>query len=117
MGIRPRPQLRGVLLRKPAQLLTSWWCPACCRLQEALEALPRVLCLSEGRLFHLVDLLCTESAAAFKAAKLSLPPWRDTNAVMEKWTAPSERCVDVVVEADSSPQALEQATQAAVLAS
>lgn len=91
-------------------------------MQEALDALPRVLCLAEGRLFHLVDLLTTESAAAFKAARLSLPPWRHTNAVMEKWTAPSERCLDVVVEADSSPQALqaavlEQALQAAVLAS
>jgi hypothetical protein len=103
-------------LRKQ-QLTWCCWCAACCRLQEALEALPRVLCLAEGRLFHLVDLLSTESAAAFQAAKLSLPPWRHTNAVMDKWTAHNDRCVDVVVEADSSPQALEQALQAAAPAS
>jgi uncharacterized protein (TIGR01615 family) len=81
------------------------------RLQEALDAVPRVLCLAEARLFHLVDLLCTETAAAFKAARLSLPPWRHTPAVMDKWL--SEKHHDLVVDADSSPQALEKALQAA----
>jgi hypothetical protein len=71
-----------------------------------------VLCLAEARLFHLVDLLCTETAAAFKEARLSLPPWRSTPSVMDKWL--SERFQDVAVDADSSPQALEQAIQAAM---
>jgi uncharacterized protein (TIGR01615 family) len=82
-----------------------------CRLQEALEALPRVLCLAEARLFHLVDLLCSETATAFKHAKLSLPPWRHTPAVMDKWLSTNYH--DVVVEADSLPQSLEQAIRAA----
>ncbi len=87
-------------------------CVLSCRLQEGLEALPRVLCLAEARLFHLVDLLCSETATAFKHAKLSLPPWRHTPAVMDKWLSTSYQ--DVAVEADSSPQALEQAISSAV---
>lgn len=93
--------------------LTLYDCSVHCRLQEALEALPRVLCLAEARLFHLVDLLCTETAAAFKEARLSLPPWRHTAAVMDKWTAPSERYLDVAVDADADEWQLEQAVQAA----
>lgn len=83
-----------------------------CRLQEALDAVPRVLCLTEARLFHLVNLLCTETAAAFQAARLSLPPWRQTPAVMDKWL--SEKHHDVVVDAESSLQALEQELEQAL---
>lgn len=78
-----------------------------CRLQEGLEALPRVLCLAEARLFHLVDMLCSEVVAAFQQAKLSLPPWRSTPMVMDKWLGTQFH--DFAVEADSSPQELEQA--------
>lgn len=70
-----------------------------------------MLCLAEARLFHLVDMLCTETATAFKQAKLSLPPWRHTPPVMQKWLSTQHH--DVVVEADSSPQALEQAIHSA----
>lgn len=70
-----------------------------------------MLCLAEARLFHLVDLLCSETATAFKQAKLSLPPWRHTPAVMDKWLSTNYH--DVVVEADSLPQALELAIHSA----
>lgn len=82
-------------------------CCCCCRFTSTLDALPRVLCLAESRLWHLVQLLCTETTAAFKESGLSLPPWRATSAVMDKWL--SVRFHDTVVDADTSPQDLERA--------
>ena len=54
--------------------------------------------------------MCGETAAAFKDCKLSLPPWRHTAAVMDKWL--SVKYQDVVVDADSTPDALEKAVRA-----
>lgn len=72
-----------------------------------------MLCLAEARLWHVVELLCSESAAAFKEADLSLPPWRSTSAVMDKWL--SGRFQDVVVDADSSLEKLQQAVESVTL--
>lgn len=77
-----------------------------CRYQSVLDALPRVLCLAEHRLWHLLELLSTELATAFKDMRLSLPPWRQAAAIHEKFLSLNH--TDVVVDAESSIEVLQQ---------
>jgi uncharacterized protein (TIGR01615 family) len=77
---------------------------ATARFEGVLEALPRVLCLAEPRLWHLLQLLSREVATAFKDARLSLPPWRQPGAVHDMWL--SLHPADVSVEADASIEAV-----------
>lgn len=45
-------------------------------------------------LMKVIQLLCTEMAAAFKSRGVSLPPWRTLNAIRSKWSPVTSRVVE-----------------------
>lgn len=53
--------------------------------QQTLNCLPEVFVGSALRLAPLVDLMCTEMAAAFKEQGVTCPPWRQPRSVISKW--------------------------------
>lgn len=55
------------------------------RYQRVLAALPRDFVGSEEHMVWLVEFLCEEMSAAFKAAGTALPPWRQAASMMSKW--------------------------------
>jgi len=55
------------------------------RYEAALAAAPADFVGTEERIVPLVELLCAEMSAAFRAAGATLPPWRQAGAMLSKW--------------------------------
>ena len=55
------------------------------RYAAVLAAAPADFVGTEERIVPLVELLCAEMSAAFRAAGATLPPWRQAGAMLSKW--------------------------------
>lgn len=55
------------------------------RYAAVLAAAPVDFVGTEERIVPLVELLCAEMSAAFRAAGATLPPWRQAGAMLSKW--------------------------------
>lgn len=53
--------------------------------QQVLHCLPEVFVGPAVRLAHLVELLCSEMAIAFKEGGATCPPWRQPKSMISKW--------------------------------
>ena len=58
---------------------------ASARYAAVLAAAPADFVGTEERIVPLVELLCAEMSAAFRAAGATLPPWRQAGAMLSKW--------------------------------
>ena len=55
------------------------------RYAAVLAAAPADFVGTEERIVPLVELMCAEMSAAFRAAGATLPPWRQAGAMLSKW--------------------------------
>ena len=64
--------------------------------QQVLDCLPEVFIGSALRLAPLVDIMCTEMAAAFKDQGVTCPPWRQPRSMLSKWlpAKPQDRYIN-----------------------
>ena len=55
------------------------------RYNRILNTAPMEVVATSDRLCHIVEIICEEMAAAFSETERSLPPWRQTAAMLSKW--------------------------------